>query len=110
MQLQRDLLTGVSTELATPKENSEVVALLKVEPKYPRKAAIEGIEGWVKLKFTILEDGSVTNIKVAASNPRRIFDKSAKRAIKRWKFKPRIVNGKAVKQTAIQTITFKLHK
>lgn len=110
IQLQRNLLSGVSAEVTTPQENSEVTALLRVEPDYPRKAAIKGIEGWVKLRFMVLEDGSVTNIVVIDSKPRRVFEKSAIRAIKRWKFKPRIVNGKAVKQTAIQVITFELNK
>lgn len=110
LQLQRDVLTGVTAEIATPQENSEVIALLKVEPDYPRKAAIEGIEGWVKLRFTVLEDGSVANIVVIDSKPRRMFEKSAIRAIKRWKFKPRMVNGKAVQQTAIQIISFELNK
>ena len=110
LDINRDLLTGVSTEIAAPKENSEVIALLKVEPDYPRKAARQGIEGWVKLEFTVLEDGKVTNIKVLEAEPRRIFDKAAKRAIQRWKFKPRMVNGKPVKQQAIQVIEFKLGK
>ena len=110
LDLKRDLLTGVSTEIAAPQENSEVIALLKVEPDYPRKAAQQGIEGWVKLEFTVQEDGKVTDIKVLEAEPRRIFDKAAKRAIERWKFKPRMVNGKAVKQQAIQVIEFKLAK
>ncbi len=110
LDLKQDLLTGVSTEIAAPQENSEVVALLKVEPDYPRKAARQGIEGWVKLAFTVLEDGSVSDIKVLDASPKRIFDKAAKRAIIRWKFKPRVVNGHAVKQQAVQIIEFKLNK
>lgn len=110
LQLQRDLLTGVSAEISAPQENSEVIALLRVEPDYPRKAAIQGVEGWVKLRFTVLEDGSVTDIVVIDSKPRRVFEKSAIRALKRWKFKPRVVNGKAVKQRAIQKIVFELPK
>lgn len=110
LQLQRDLLTGVSAEVTAPQQNNEVIALLKVEPDYPRKAARQGIEGWVKLEFTVLEDGSVTDIKVVDAEPRRVFNKSAKRAIKRWKFKPRVVNGKALKQKAVQVIEFKLNK
>ncbi|WP_455220492.1 energy transducer TonB [Kaarinaea lacus] len=110
LDLKHDLLTGVSTEIAAPQENSEVVALLKVEPDYPRKAARQSIEGWVKLAFTVLEDGSVSDIKVLDASPKRIFNKAAKRAIMRWKFKPRVVNGQPVKQQAVQIIEFKLNK
>ena len=109
LELKRDLLSGVSTDVpAAPGETSEVIALMKVEPEYPRKAAQQGIQGWVKLEFTVLEDGSVDNVKVLDADPRRIFDKAAKRAIQRWKFKPRMINGKAVKQQAVQVIEFKL--
>ena len=110
LELKRDLLTGISTEISAPKENSEVTALLKVEPEYPRKAARQGIEGWVKLEFTVLEDGTVSDIKILDASPKRVFNKSAKRAITRFKFKPRVVNGKPVKQKAIQVIEFKLNK
>ncbi|MCI0507482.1 MAG: energy transducer TonB [Gammaproteobacteria bacterium] len=110
LDLKRDLLTGVSTEIAAPQENNEVIALLKVEPDYPRQAARQGIEGWVKLAFTVLEDGSVADIEVLDASPKRVFDKSAKHAIMRWKFKPRVVNGQAVKQQAVQVIEFKLNK
>ena len=39
-----------------------------------------------------------------------IFDASAKRALLRWKFKPKIVAGKPVSQRAQQTIEFRLKK
>lgn len=110
LELKHDLLTGVSTEIAAPQENSEVIALLKVEPDYPRKAARQSIEGWVKLAFTVLEDGSVSDVKVLDASPKRIFDKAAKHAIMRWKFKPRVVNGQTVKQQVVQVIEFKLNK
>lgn len=106
--LKTTLVAGVNTEIASPSQSSEVIALLKVEPDYPRQAARQGTEGWVKLEFTIIEDGTVTDVKVLEASPKRIFDKSAIRAIQRWKFKPRISNGRAVKQQAIQTIEFKL--
>lgn len=110
VNINRALLKGISPETSAPGENNDVIALLKVEPNYPRKAARQGIEGWVKLGFTVLEDGTVTSVDVIDADPKRIFDKSAKRAIMKWKFKPKIVNGKAVKQQAIQVIEFKLQK
>ena len=92
------------------KSDSEVIPLVRVEPRYPRKAARAGTQGWVKVQFTILEDGSVLNAKVIEAKPRRVFDREAIRAIQRWKFKPKIVDGKAMQQTATQTINFKLDK
>jgi len=110
LDIARSLLNGVSTEIAVPGENSDVIALMKVEPDYPRKAAQQGIEGWVKLEFTVREDGTVADITVLDAEPKRVFEKSAKRTIERWKFKPRMVNGKAVQQRVSQVIEFKLAK
>jgi len=109
LAMNSNLLNGISAEISSPAENNDVIALLKVEPDYPRSAASKGIEGWVKLEFTVLEDGTVADINVLESNPKRVFDRSAMRALQRWKFKPRIVNGRPEKQRAIQVIEFKLN-
>lgn len=86
----------------------DVIPIFRIEPRYPRDALLSGIEGWVKLEITINEDGSVSAPVVLDSNPPRVFDQEAKRAVLKWKFKPRIVDGKAVKRQATQTIEFKL--
>jgi TonB family protein len=39
-----------------------------------------------------------------------VFDKAAIKAIKKWKFNPKIVDGETVEQTAAQEITFRLAK
>jgi protein TonB len=90
--------------------DGEVMPLVRVAPRYPRKAAMRGIEGWVKVEFTILEDGTVSDAKVVDAQPRRIFNREAVRAVLRWKFKPQIVDGKQVRRQATQTISFKLDK
>lgn len=90
--------------------DAEVMPLVRVAPRYPRKAAMRGIEGWVKVEFTILEDGTVADAKVIDAQPRRIFNREAVRAVLRWKFKPQIVDGKQVRRQATQTISFKLDK
>ncbi|MCO7225438.1 energy transducer TonB [Pleionea sp. CnH1-48] len=79
-------------------QDGDAIPLNIIQPPYPRKAAMEGIEGWVKLKFTIKPDGFPEDVKVIESKPRRIFDKAARRVIYKWRFKPKVVNGKAVHQ------------
>ena len=90
--------------------DGDVVPIVRITPMYPRKAAIKGIEGWVKLEFTITQDGAVSDVKVLNAKPRRMFNRAAIKSILRWKFKPRVVSGKAVARRATQTIEFKLQK
>jgi protein TonB len=89
---------------------SGVVALVRVPPKYPARAASRHIEGWVKVEFTIQTDGSVDNAVVVGSEPESIFDDAALTAISKWKFKEKIVNGVAVQQRAVQKLQFKLER
>ncbi len=82
--------------------------IVRIEPQYPREALLKGIEGWVRLRFIIREDGTVDKPQVVDANPKRLFNRAAMRAILRWKFKPRIVDGQAVSREAEQVIDFKL--
>ena len=86
----------------------EVIPVVRIDPQWPREALLDGIEGWVEVEFTVLPDGSVADARVVDAEPRRVFDRSALRAILRWKFKPRIVNGEPVARRATQRIDFEL--
>lgn len=88
--------------------SGDIIPLFRVEPAYPRKAARNGDEGWVKLEFTITEQGTVIDPVVLDARPRRTFNRSAVAAIRQWRFKPRIVEGKPVPVRAMQVIEFKL--
>lgn len=88
--------------------NSQVIPLVRINPQYPRNELLAGVEGWVKVRFTVEPDGSVSSPRVVESKPPRVFDSSALRAIKKWKFKPKVVNGIAVSQDGTQIIEFKL--
>ena len=87
--------------------DGDVIPIVQIEPQYPREALIECIGGIVNLRFTILEDGSVEDPSVVSSDPPRLFDRSALRAIIRWKFKPRIVDGRPVAREATLPLEFK---
>ena len=88
---------------------SGVTPIVRIEPQYPRKAAMQGIQGWVQLSFDITSLGTVDNVKVIAAKPRRIFDMAAKRALLKWKYRPKIEDGKAVPQAGEKVqLDFKL--
>lgn len=90
--------------------STNVISLLRIPPRYPMRAANRRIEGWVKIEFTITEEGTVKDAVVIDAQPSKIFNKDALRAIGRWKFKAKILDGEAFEQRAIQVLTFKLKK
>jgi periplasmic protein TonB len=93
-----------------PAAEGDVIPIVRINPQWPREALLDGVEGWVLVEFTILGDGSVTDPVVRESEPAHLFDREAMRAILKWKFKPRIVDGVAVSRRAVQRIDFVLNQ
>lgn len=93
------------------RRDGEATPIVRIEPKYPVQAARDGKEGWVRLSFTINEVGGVEDVDVIEADPMRIFDREAKRALRKWKYKPKIVDGKPVKQPGMRVqLDFTLDK
>jgi protein TonB len=91
-----------------PLAEGDVLPIVRIDPQWPRKALVEGIEGYVVVEVTIASDGSVRGVVVVESVPTRVFDRNVIRAVLKWKFKPRIVNGVPVERKAMQTLEFTL--
>lgn len=92
-------------------DSKQAMPLYRVEPRFPTRALRQKLEGYVLLTFTIDTQGRPTDIVVTDSQPRRVFDKEALRAVRKWKYQPQIQGGKPVTQLG-QTVRleFKLHK
>ena len=88
--------------------DTDVIPLVRIAPVYPRRAKQARIQGWVTLEVLIRPDGTVSNAKVMEANPPRLFNDAAVAAMRRWKFRPKMVDGSPVAQRAKQTIEFKL--
>ncbi len=89
--------------------DGEYLPIVKVAPIYPRRAQERGIEGWVLLTFTVTETGAVRDPVVIESEPSSIFDRAAMQAVLKFKYKPRVVDGKAISVPGIEhLITFRL--
>lgn len=69
-----------------------------VQPRYPSLAIRRRIEGSVEVGFTIMPDGSVSNVRVLNSHPSGTFDREAVNAMERWRFVP---SGQAVESRRV---------
>lgn len=102
--------SAVQSAQSAPSNDAEVIPLNEVLPVYPDSARRRGIEGYVKLAFTITPDGKVENVRVVESSPKNVFDREARRAAVRWRFAPRSEGGRAVAREAVKTLQFRLEK
>lgn len=88
-----------------------VMPLVRIEPQYPRKAAMRGIEGYVRVKFDVDETGAVENLEILDARPPRIFNQATKRAVLKWKYQPKMVDGKPVTRRGLLVeLPFKLRR
>ena len=103
--------TNVRAGFGLSASDGEYLPIVKVAPMYPPGAQSRGIEGWVLLEFTVTETGSVEDPKVIEAEPAGTFDEAAKKAVVKFKYKPRVDNGKPVRVPHVQhLITFKIDK
>jgi periplasmic protein TonB len=84
---------GKATALGAGGADRDVVPLVRVDPDYPPRAKARGIEGYVDVQFTITPVGTVEDPVVIGANPSVVFDQAALRAIRKWKYQPKIQNG-----------------
>jgi protein TonB len=89
----------------------DVIPLVRINPEYPQRARSRGIEGWVQVEFTISPAGTVADAKVVDADPKGLFEKAALEAIGRWKYNPKVVDGRAMERRGVGVVlTFKLEK
>ncbi len=82
--------------------------IISVAPYYPTQALKKGIQGDVIINFIVTTNGSVSNPVVLSSTGDGIFDNEALRAIQKFKYMPKVVDGKAVEYKLSNTIKFRL--
>ena len=89
--------------------SSGVANSLKIHdarPHYPREAQEQGIQGDVLLQATIDTKGNLTNLRIVQGDP--ILVKAAVDAVKKWKYRPYILNGEPVDVDTTIKIQFHL--
>ena len=81
--------------------DTDAAPRMRILPTYPATLAARGIEGWVELEFTITPAGTVSRPRVVASSHRG-FEKSALKAIRGWRYAPRVEDGRPVSRHGIR--------
>lgn len=84
---------------------SEAQLLKKVEPVYPHIATVAGISGTVKLHAIIGKDGSIEDLNVVAGHP--LLAEAALEAVRQWRYKPYVLNGRAIEVETFITVVFR---
>jgi protein TonB len=77
-------------------------------PEYPPRCLRMGIEGVVKVRVLVGEDGRPQEMTVARSSGDSGLDTAAMDAVKKWVFEPAMRNGVPVRGWAVVPIEFKL--
>ena len=58
-------------------------------PKFPRVAQRRELSGLVEIAFVVNPDGTTGDFEILQSIPARVFDDSAEKAVRQWRFAPR---------------------
>ena len=86
----------------------DYLPIVRVAPVYPARALSRGLEGFVDLSFTVTTAGTVKDPVVIQSTS-SLFERAAVRAVLKFKYKPRVVDGVPVEVPGVKTrITFKI--
>lgn len=86
----------------------DYLPIVRVAPVYPARALSRGLEGYVDLEFFVTSAGTVRDPVVSFSTS-SLFERAAMRAVLKFKYKPRVVDGVPVEVPGVKTrITFKI--
>jgi periplasmic protein TonB len=78
----------------------------EVPPAYPATALHMRVEGAVELMATITKSGDISAVKVLSGDPQ--LSHAAAEAVRKWKYKPYLLNGEPVEIQTQVTVKFKL--
>jgi periplasmic protein TonB len=94
----------------------EYLPIVKVPPEYPNVALARGIEGFCTVVYTVTETGITRDVRPVPGEcltkdgqPTSVFDRVSVRAAAKFKYKPKVVNGKPIEVNGVRNrFTFEM--
>lgn len=105
---QDSIKTAVNAASPLAAQTVEPLVKKRFPPKYPMNAANKGIEGWVQVDFYVEPNGRVSSVSALDGAPVGVFEKVTEQALKRWRYKPALLNGQPVRQRRTLIMAFEL--
>jgi periplasmic protein TonB len=97
------LAQDTGKKLSKPEALAAVVS--RVQPDYPPMAQQLRIQGEVELEAMVGESGAVEKVTIVSGNP--VLSRPASDALKKWRFRPLLEDGKPSKFVAPVQISFR---
>src|SRR5690606_12014583 len=79
------LAAGGGAAPAGAQDASPPQLLGRVEPEPPRGSFVPPLEGWVKVRYSVLADGTIADPRVEDVMPPRLDTRAAISAVRQWK-------------------------
>jgi len=83
--------------------NRSARPIRRTSPTYPAAAAGAGVDGIALVTFTVTAEGRVADADVVFSAPHPVFGEAALRAMRRWRYEPRLVDGVPTAHEGVRT-------
>lgn len=104
-QLRQQL---IAAESARRVPASALTVVDYTPPVYPQRALQREVSGWVDVEFTVGRDGNPQDVTITDASHSDYFRDEAMRAVRQWRFEPRVFMGETIEQRAYTRINFEL--
>ena len=89
----------------------DYLPIVKVAPIYPQRALSRGIEGECVVEFTVTTSGTTKDAFAVEDRCRSVFKRASVEAALKFKYKPRVLDGKAVEVPGVRNkFTYELEE